>query len=303
MEVGIAVSVAVFAVAFAIWYAKKTYNSIDTLLDRILAKDKNLRTEITSENRLSKLTHKASRIMDMYTSETAQSVEEKEIIQGFIADMSHQMKTPLAGIAMYTDLLLEGNTNEKEQQEFYSRIKSGTENLQWMMDSLIKMSRLEVGAIELLPVRQNIKQTISDAISAVLAAASKKGIEIMVADFVDKPLLHDKKWTQEAIVNVLENAVKYSNEDSKIQISVVPLPTYTKIVVTNTGIGINKNEWNMIFKRFYRGQQAKKAPEEHEGAGLGLYLVTLIMEKQGGYVMVDSIPGEYTTFSLFLQNF
>ena len=294
----VAVLLVVATIIACILYAHKTYSAVENVLDRILARDEKLYMEITGEKRISKLAHKASRIMDVYISEASQTREEKEAIQGFISDMSHQMKTPLAGISMYTDLLLEGNTNSEEQQEFFARIKHSTDSLQWMMDSLIKMSRLEVGAIQLLPVCQNIKQALSDSISSVLAAASKKNIEIMVNDFEDVPLVHDKRWTQEAIVNILENAVKYSPEGGIIKISVESFPLHTKIVITDYGIGIDKNDWHKIFKRFYRGRNAKSA----EGAGLGLYLVTLIMEKQGGYVMVDSAVGEYTSFSMFLRN-
>jgi len=276
----------------------KAFNAIDTVLDRILSKDTSLFSDTTGENRISKLTHKARRIMDRNVSEAAQTKEEKETIQGFISDMSHQMKTPLSGISMYADLLLEGNLSVEEQNEFLSRVKSSTDKLQWMMDSLIKMSRLEVGAIQLTPVSENIRQTISDAIGSVVAAASRKNINISVADFEDTPLYHDKRWTREAIANVLENAVKYSAPDSEIEVSVESLPLYTKIVITDHGIGIDKSDWNMIFKRFYRGQSVK----DNEGAGLGLYLAALIMEKQGGYIMVDSIPGDFTSFSLFLQN-
>jgi len=276
----------------------KAFNSIDAVLDRILSKDTGLFSETTSEDRISKLTHKVRRIMDMGVSEAAQTKEEKETIQGFISDMSHQMKTPLSGISMYADLLLEGNLSVEEQREFLSRVKSSTDKLQWMMDSLIKMSRLEVGAIQLTPVSESIRQTISDAIGSVVAAASKKNINISVADFEDTPLYHDKRWMREAIANVLENAVKYSAPDSEIEVSVEPLPLYTKIVITDHGIGIDKSDWNMIFKRFYRSQSVK----DNEGAGLGLYLAALIMEKQGGYIMVDSIPSDFTSFSLFLQN-
>ena len=199
---------------------------------------------------------------------------------------------------MYTDLLLEGDITEAERQEFLSRIKAGTEKLQWMMDSLIKMSRLEMGAIELAPVPAGIRQTVSDSISGVYGAAAKKNIFINTADFEDIPLLHDRKWTSEAITNILENAVKYSSSGGEINIAVETLPIYTKISITDHGIGISRDEWNLIFKRFYRGRNAKTA----DGAGLGLYLASLIFQKQGGYILVDSRPGEYTTFSMFLQN-
>jgi len=111
-------------------------------------------------------------------------------------------------------------------------------------------------------------------------------------------LLHDRKWTGEAITNILENAIKYSPSDGEINISVEPLPIYTKISITDYGIGIAPDERNSIFKRFYRGQNAKGV----DGAGLGLYLASLIFQKQGGYIFVDSKQGKYTTFSMFLQN-
>lgn len=302
MIIAVIMSIAIFfciaTVVISIGYIIKMYNSIDTVLDRILAKDEHLRSEVTGENRISKLIHKANRIMDMYITEAVQSTEEKENIQGFISDMSHQMKTPLAGIAMYTDLLMEGDTTPNEQQEFLTRIKLGTDSLKWLMENLIKMSKLEVGAIQLSPVYQHIKQTISDAIGNVYTAASKKNIAIEVKTFDDIPLYHDKRWTKEAITNILENAVKYSHADNKIEITIEPMPMHTKIIITDFGIGINKNDWHLIFKRFYRGLGASTV----EGAGLGLYLATIIMEKQGGYIMVDSVPQKFTSFSLYFQN-
>ena len=283
---------------FSYRYVANAFNSIDKVLDSLLSKNAGLPFEVAKDNRLSKLTHKAIKIIRMTASDVSQTTQDKETIQSLISNISHQMKTPLSGVSMYTDLLLEGNITSAEQQEFLSRIKAGTEKLQWMMDSLVKMSRLEVGAIELAPIPANIKQTISNSISSVYGAATKNNVSIKSVNFEDVPLLHDRKWTSEALTNILENAIKYSPPDSQIDISVDPLPIYTKITVTDYGIGIAPSEWNFIFKRFYRGQNAKGV----DGAGLGLYLVSLILEKQGGYILVDSKPGQYTTFSMFLQN-
>lgn len=279
-------------------YVENTFHALDTLLDQMYTKNTDLLSETTGESRISKLTHKARRITERSIAEARQNKGEKETIQGFISDMSHQMKTPLSGISMYTDLLLAGNLTKEEQQEFLSRIKSDTENLQWMMESLIKMSRLEVGAIQLCPADGNIRQTISDAVGSVIAAAAKKEISVTAVQIPDQMLYHDRKWTREAMVNILENAVKYSAPNSEIQVSVDPLPLYTKINITDHGPGIPKSDWHLIFKRFYRGENAK----DQEGAGLGLYLASLIMERQGGYIMVDALPGSFTSFSLFLQN-
>lgn len=283
---------------FSYRYIKRTFDSIDGVLDSVLARNPELSSEAAADSRLSKLTHKAVKILQKNTMDISQTRQEKEIIQGFISDMSHQMKTPLSGVAMYTDLLLEGSLTDAERQEFLSRIKMGTEKLQWMMDSLIKMSRLEIGAIEMSPVPTGIKQTLSDSISTIYGAAARKNLTIHTAYFEDIPLLHDRKWTSEAITNILENAVKYSSPDNEINISVEALPLYSKISITDYGTGIALDEWNSIFKRFYRGRNAKDV----EGAGLGLYLAALIFQKQAGYILVDSKPGQYTTFSMFLQN-
>lgn len=302
MAIAVTISLAVLCCALTILvcrrYVEKTYSAIDAILDNVLAKSTHSAVPMEVDSRLSKLTHKAAKIVQMNNADLSQTKQEKEMIQSFLSDMSHQMKTPLSGIAMYTDLLIEGNLAPEEQQEFLSRIKTGTDKLQWMMDSLVKMSRLEVGVIELSPVPTSIKQTLSDSIGMVFALAAKKNITILTADFDDIALLHDRKWTVEAMTNILENAVKYGNPDSEIHISIETLPIYTKISFTDYGIGIDRAEWNSIFKRFYRGQNAK----DENGVGLGLYLASVIFEKQGGYILLNSEPGEYTTFSVFLQN-
>lgn len=301
MAITITITAAIVFCSLTVFFSyrsiKAAYDSIDDILDKILDKNTGLPKAVT-DSRLSKLTHKAEKIMQRNALDVLQTTREKEKIQSFISDMSHQMKTPLSGISMYTDLLLEGNLAPSEQQEFLSRIKAGTEKLQWMMDSLIKMSRLEIGAIELSPVPAGIRRTISDSVGSVYGAASKKNISIQTAYFDDVFVLQDRKWTCEAMTNVLENAVKYSQPNSKIDIAVESLPIYTKISVTDYGIGIPSDEWNLIFKRFYRGKNVRNI----KGAGLGLYLASLILQKQGGYILVDSEVGHYTTFSMFLQN-
>lgn len=240
----------------------------------------------------------ADKIVQMTMTDITQTKEDKETIQSFLTDMSHQIKTPLASVSMYTDLLLDEQLTEQEKTEFLQRIKAGTEKIKWMMDSLVNISRLEIGAITLNPVDASIKQTLQTAVGSIYGVALKKEISIQLAEFEGISVLHDKKWTIEVLVNLLENGVKYSAAKSEILISVEVLPLYTRISVTDYGIGIDFNEWNDIFKRFYRGENAQAT----EGVGIGLYLVRLILEKQRGYVMVNSKLGEFTTFSVFLQN-
>jgi len=292
----ISVAICLFTVFMCRRHVINVFDSLDKILERILSKDYSIPSDVIIDSRISKLAHKANRIIDMCVAEVACSNAEKETVQGFISDMSHQMKTPLAGISMYLELIAEGGLSDEALQDFISRMKNSADKLQWMMDSLVKMSRLEAGAIVLAPIPLGIKQTISESITGVLAEATQKNISITVSDFADFSALHDKKWTIEALVNILENAVKYSSMGGEILVAVESFGQYTKISITDYGIGISKEDYPLIFKRFYRGKNA----QTKEGAGLGLYLATVIMEKQGGYIVVDSAIG--STFSLFLQN-
>ena len=253
---------------------------------------------IAGETRQGKLCHKVKRLIQKLQADAEESAVEKSNVQGIISDISHQMKTPLASICMYTSLLLEENLTPKETQEFLLRTKNSANRLQWMMDTLFKMSRLETGAIALSPEYFSLRHTLLTSISAVQGGLSTKQMRIALHDFEDMELKHDPKWTAEAIGNVLENAIKYAPEKTSIDIAVQPLSLYVRIDITDHGEGIPSEEWNDIFKRFYRGKNLKGK----EGAGLGLYLTSLILSKQGGYIMVNSDPGESCTFSVFLQN-
>ena len=296
--VAICAAVVIVTLILCRCYVAAEYSAIDKVLDKILAKDGEVKFDASGDNRISKLTHKASRIVGMYVTDASEAMEEKEIIQSFVSDMSHQMKTPIAGMSMYLTLLLEGDVTESEKREFLLRVNAGTDKLRWMMDALIKMSRLEIGSILLTPSAGNIRHTVAESISGVAALAANKSISIVVDEFEDAEVVCDRKWTREALNNILENAVKYSPVGGSVKVSVVLLSLYTKVVVTDYGAGVPSDEFNLIFKRFYRGSNVKDA----DGAGLGLYLASVIAEKQGGYIMVDSKPNEFTSFSLFLQN-
>ena len=279
-------------------HTARIINAADAVLDGILARDFSGAAFSSEESRVSKLAHKANRITAMLSAEADAAKAERDTVQGFISDMSHQMKTPLSGIAMYTELLLEGSLSSDNASEFLSRIMLSANKLQWMTDSLIKLSRLETGAIAPSPANESIRQTISEAVSVVLGEADKKNIAISVEDFADHAVFHDRKWTAEALVNVLDNAIKYSPQDSEIIVRVDALQQHTKITIQDSGIGIPKHDWNNIFRRFYRGQNVK----DREGVGLGLYLVRVILESQGGYVLVKNVDGGGAGFDLFLRN-
>lgn len=223
-------------------------------------------------------------------------VEQKKIKE-LISDISHQTKTPVANIKLYTEML-EGETDPKKISEFLRSIKLQTEKLDFLMESMIKMSRLETGIMEIRQKPENIFFTLQKAISAIVPKAEQREITLSAQCGEDIVVSHDRKWTEEAIFNILDNSVKYTPKGGSIFISAKKQEIYTKISVKDTGKGIAKNRQAQIFTRFYR------EPEVHEteGIGVGLYLARKIITLQKGYIQVLSQPGEGSEFLIYLPN-
>jgi signal transduction histidine kinase len=246
----------------------------------------------------SKLVNQLKQLIRIVDFEAKSSMEEKEAVKSLISDISHQLKTPLANITMYTEILQDDTLTQSEKSEFIIRTKEQANKMEWLLSALLKMSRLETGIIEFDMKPTLIKETIMISVRGVRNLAEQKNIHIKIEEFQDKTLLHNRKWTAEAILNILENAIKYSKEYSSILIKVIPMELFTKIQIIDQGIGISSDELNAIFQRFYRSKQV----EQKEGTGLGLYLSQLILSKQGGYITVESKVLEGSCFSIFLQN-
>lgn len=222
--------------------------------------------------------------------------KEKESIKGLVTDISHQLKTPLASLKLYNSLLIEEDLDEEERIEFLTTNKKSIEKLHNLIDSLVNISRLETSMISIKKENKDIKNTLIKAIDSVRVKASLKNIDIIVNDFESKIIPHDTKWTEESIFNILDNAVKYTNINGKIEVEAYETINFYRIDIKDNGIGIDKKEFNNVFKRFYRSEEVN----ELEGSGVGLYLSRKIVESQGGNIIVDSKKGQGSKFSLFL---
>ncbi len=222
--------------------------------------------------------------------------KEKESIKGLVTDISHQLKTPLASLKLYNSLLIEEDLDEEERMEFLTTNKKSIEKLHNLIDSLVNISRLETSMISIKKENKDIKNTLIKAIDSVRVKASLKNIDIIVNDFESKIIPHDTKWTEESIFNILDNAVKYTNINGKIEVEAYETINFYRIDIKDNGIGIDKKEFNNVFKRFYRSEEVN----ELEGSGVGLYLSRKIVESQGGNIIVDSKKGQGSKFSLFL---
>lgn len=220
--------------------------------------------------------------------------QEQERIQEMVSDISHQTKTPLSNILLYTELLGEQELNETSKK-LVAEIRQQSEKLDFLIQSLVKTSRLETGTIQLSKVQNSLVPMVEAAIAQIRpkAEAKKIGITFEKAQCSAK---HDPKWTQEAVFNLLDNAVKYSPEGTTIRACLREFEMFSGIVIQDQGIGIPEEERNLIFGRFYRGSEVR----EQSGVGIGLYLTRQIIEGQGGYVTVRSEKGKGSTFEIFL---
>jgi len=250
------------------------------------------------KNLFYKINHRLARLYEIMRENRESVAKERADLQELISDISHQVKTPIANLKMVNATLLEQPMPEEKRQEFLRASSGQLEKLDFLMQAMIKTSRLETGVISLDRKTQSLYGTLAAALGGILLNAEKKNIHVSVDCPTDITLAHDKKWTSEALFNILDNAVKYTPADGIICVTVQSWELYVKIDITDSGKGIAENRQGMIFKRFYREEEV----HDVEGIGIGLYLSREIITMQDGYIKVTSMPGHGSTFSVFLPN-
>lgn len=275
---------------------RRMYRMVSRMLEQVLNREKIEISDIR-EGGLSALAGKMIRVQETLEYEVDQAQKEKEQVKSLISNMSHQLKTPLSNVVMYRELL-ETEPDAEQRADFLERMRLQLDKIDWILQSLFKMVKLEQDVIRFETEQASLKETLVSALSSVYEKAEKKEIRIVTEPFPDRLLEHNPKWTAEVFVNILENAVKYSENGSQIEIQVRPLELFTEIRFRDHGIGIRKEEQNRIFQRFYRSRDV----ENREGSGIGLYLSRMILDKEKGYMTVASEFGKGSCISVFLQN-
>ena len=268
------------------------------LLDDMMSSDQEPPQYAEEENLFYKIQHRLSRLYEVLRESKSSIAKERADLQELISDISHQVKTPIANLKMLDATLLEQNVSPEKQREFLLAMNSQLDKLDFLMQAMIKTSRLEAGVIALEPKPQAIYDTLAAALGGILLNAEQKKIAVTVDCPETVTAAHDRKWTTEALFNILDNAVKYTPAGGKIHVAVVCWEMYVKIDISDTGIGIPEQHQGTIFKRFYREDRVHDAP----GIGIGLYLAREIITRQGGFIRVASEVGSGSTFSVFLPH-
>lgn len=245
------------------------------------------------ESHLSALETKFANYVSSSSASAQNVVVEKEKIKTLIADISHQTKTPIANLQLYSELLAEEDLTE-EMRLNVDAIRHQTEKLCFLIDALVKLSRLENGILTLSPRIEEVGPMLNEIREQYASKANEKGLDFQVLDTKARAVF-DRKWTVEAIGNIVDNAIKYT-QTGRIVIEASEFEIFTRIRITDTGIGIEEAEQPKVFSRFYRSEDVR----ESEGVGIGLYLSRKIISDEGGYIKLSSKPGSGSAFSVFL---
>ena len=275
--------------------ARRTVRRLDRMLSTAI--DGGFGEESFDESAPSALESRMARFLNGSARSLRGVQRQRESIQRLLSDISHQTKTPLANLRLYSSLLMEEELTPR-QREQAQVILQQSEKLSFLIETLVKLSRLETDVLAVTPKSQPLSPLLERAASQAKAAAEQKGIalQLHLQQQAEMKALYDLRWTAEALGNLLDNAVKYTPPGGCIQVSATQYELFCRIDVHDNGIGIAEEEQAQIFGRFYRGRQVR----EQEGLGIGLYLAREIAQKQGGYLKLSSRPGQGSTFSLYL---
>ena len=292
LVMGAALLVALAVVAVDRWRTARTIRRLDDMLTA--AMNGSFSEETFDETRLSSLESRLGRYLAASALSERNVREQKDQISALISDISHQTKTPVANLQLYAQLLSEQPLTP-QGKDCATAISSQAEKLQTLIEALVKTSRLETGILTLHPQSSEISPVVERAAAQYAPRAAEKGIALTVGQRSGAAVF-DPKWTEEALCNLLDNAVKYTPSGGTVTVEVKNYELFSAIRVTDTGPGISEAEQAKIFGRFYRASGAWQT----EGVGIGLYLTRQIAEKQGGYVKVESTPGMGSTFLLYI---
>ncbi len=260
---------------------ERELESVSNTIQNVMDNQQEFFLEENIEELNSKISHQLNKLSSWVNEYNKKVIKDKNNIQELITEIAHQLRTPLLNIETYSNLLLEDNTDENKNK-YVNAVIASEEKIHFLIESFIKMSRFENKIIKIKKLNDNLNKTILNAILQVYDKAKEKNIEILYNQLEDIKVNHDSNWIEEAIYNVLDNSVKYSPINSKIEIKLSKNDMFTEIQIRDYGIGIESGEENKVFKRFYRGEKVFNK----EGFGIGLYLTREIILKHEGFIKV-----------------
>lgn len=297
INIAIIILLGVIAIIVALIYTNKrdkSLRSINKYLDKVNNGNYELKIEDNGEDEISRLRNELYKTTILLRESAENSEKEKTNLSNSLADISHQLKTPLTSIRIMLDNIEENpNMDEKTRNEFIEEISRQIDWISSLVISLLKLAKFDAGAIIMQDTQINVKKLIDNVINNLAIMIDIKNIKIEEKIDEDVILRADYNWQLEALTNIIKNCIEHSKEDSKIKIEVENNSIFVKIKITDEGEGIAKEDLSHIFERFYKSKQASE-----NSIGIGLSLAKTIIEKENGYIKVDSELGKGTTFEI-----
>lgn len=248
----------------------------------------------TSDGTVYQMLSSVEQLATMLQSKNDTDRKTKEFLKATISDISHQLKTPLSALMMYQEIIESEPDNPDTVKEFSVKIGTALKRIEQLIQSMLKITRLDTGSIIFEKDNYSISNVISNAISELTTRAVSENKEIVINGITEQMLFCDMEWTSEAIGNIVKNALDHTDSGGKIHISWERTPVMFRIRISDNGHGIAPEDIHHIFKRFYRSKNACHTA----GVGLGLPLTKAIIEGQGGFLSVQSEYSQGTTFTL-----
>lgn len=278
------------------WYRNKLLDQYQNFLNKTDEILSGKPIDISYDESLdSAISERLSRIMEISRMQKETAEEERDIVKSLITNISHQIRTPLANITLYSGLLKE-RIKDEESVRLADKIENNAGKLEFFMKELLKSSYAEQEIISVSPQIIDLETVIRRSCQAVELDAMKKKIQL-IPEYDTCKIFADLKWTEEVFTNILENAIKYSPSGSTVTIQTVLYESFVCVRVVDNGIGILEEEQGKIFQRFYRGTNVT----DKQGFGIGLYLAREVLRKQQGYIKVKSKLNRGTTAEVFLS--
>lgn len=280
---------------FYLKHRQKEINKLTEYVESILNKRYDLAIDENSEDELNSLKNELYKITVMLKEEAKNSNLQKEALATSVSDISHQLKTPLTSILIMLDNLSQSENMSKEVREkFIAEIARQIEGMNWLVISLLKLSRLDAGVVEFDNQKIEAKHLVEECLTNLEILAELKNVSFYVQkEKEDASFYGDYNWNKEAIQNIIKNAVEHTKEDSTVTIVIEENDVYTSIAVQDEGTGISPKDLKHIFDRFYKAENSSE-----NSFGIGLALSKSIIEKQKGYIEVESYEGKGTTFKV-----
>lgn len=263
-------------------------------MGRVSRHDYSLALSENSEDELSHLQNELYKITVMLKEAAERDRQQREALQQSVSDISHQLKTPLTSVQILLDNLLEdGEMEASVRFRFLEEISRQTEGVNWLIGALLKLSRLDADVVEFAHERIRIADMMEEICQKLAVLAEVKEVTLLVQGKKNAFIWGDYQWNTEALMNIVKNAIEHSKNGTAVTITISENEVYTEIAVKDCGEGIAPEEVKHIFERFYRAGNAAK-----DSVGIGLAMAKTIIEKQSGYIMVDSKEGEGTIFTV-----